>query len=165
MDQLPIPAPLRLHRTQVRPEWVDYNAHMSEWCYLLVFGDGSDAFFRYVGIDEAYREAGHSLYTVETHLHHHGEAKLGDELELSVQVLGLDAKRLHTFHALFRAGSTGEPLATAEQMLLHVDTRAGRVEPFPPTLLDRLERITVAHAVLPRPDAVGHVMRIPHPQT
>ena len=32
-----IPAPLVLHRTTVPPAWVDYNGHMSESCYLLVF--------------------------------------------------------------------------------------------------------------------------------
>ena len=52
-----IEAPLHLHRTIARPEWMDYNDHMSESCYLLVFGDSADAFFRFVGIDEAYREA------------------------------------------------------------------------------------------------------------
>src|SRR5262249_46816161 len=58
----PIPAPLRLHETTVGPQWVDYNGHMSEWCYLLVMGDSSDQFFRYVGIDDAYRAGGRSLY-------------------------------------------------------------------------------------------------------
>ena len=65
-----IPAPLRLHETTVAPEWVDYNGHLSEWAYLLVFGDSADAFFRYFGVDEGYRAAGRSLYTAETHLRH-----------------------------------------------------------------------------------------------
>jgi len=64
----PVPAPLRLHRTTVEAAWVDYNGHMSEWCYLLVMGDSSDAFFRYVGIDDDYRASGASLFTVETHI-------------------------------------------------------------------------------------------------
>ena len=45
-------APLRLHETRVQPEWVDYNGHMTESRYLQVFGDSSDAFFRYIGIDD-----------------------------------------------------------------------------------------------------------------
>ena len=65
-----IDAPLALYQTTVPEEWLDYNGHMSEWCYLLLVGDAADAFFRYIGIDEAYRAAGHSLYTAETHLHH-----------------------------------------------------------------------------------------------
>jgi acyl-CoA thioester hydrolase len=153
------PAPLRLHETTVAPEWVDYNDHLSEWAYLLVFGDAADAFFRYVGVDEAYRAAGHSLYTAETHLHHLREARLGERLALTLQVLGTDAKRLHIAHEMFNSG--GDRLATGEQMLLHVDTRATSVTPFPADLAARLRQIAAAHAVLPVPDYVGHVMRIP----
>ncbi len=69
----PIDAPLRLLQTTVAPQWVDYNGHMSESCYLLVFGDNSDVFFRFIGIDEDYRAAGHSLYTVQTQIHDSGE--------------------------------------------------------------------------------------------
>ena len=153
------PAPLRLHETTVAPEWVDYNGHLSEWAYLLVFGDAADAFFRYVGVDEDYRAAGRSLYTAETHLHHLREARLGERLRLTLQVLGTDAKRLHIAHEMFN--EAGGRIATGEQMLLHVDTRAGKVAPFPEDLAGRLRRIAAAHAVLPVPDYVGHVMAIP----
>jgi acyl-CoA thioester hydrolase len=153
------PAPLRLHETTVAPEWVDYNDHLSEWAYLLVFGDAADAFFRYVGVDEEYRAAGRSLYTAETHLHHLREARLGERLWLTLQVLGADAKRLHIAHEMFNAA--GDRIATAEQLLLHVDTRAAKVTPFPEELAGRLRRIAAAHAELPVPDYVGHVMAIP----
>ena len=46
-DDAVIDAPLRLHRTTAPPEWVDYNDHMSESCFLLAFGDNADAFFRF----------------------------------------------------------------------------------------------------------------------
>lgn len=157
-----IPAPLCLHRTPVLPEWVDYNDHMSESCYLLVFGDSSDAFFRYFGIDEHYRHDGHSLFTAETHLSYLREAARGEPLRLTVHLLDLDAKRLHVFHEM-RHGDSGALLATAEQLLLHVDTRAGRVTPLPPYLRERLTAIHSAHAALPRPRAVGHVMGIKTP--
>jgi acyl-CoA thioester hydrolase len=155
----PVPAPLRLYETKVAAEWVDYNGHLSEWAYLLVFGDNADAFFRYFGVDEDYRAAGRSLYTAETHLRHLHEAHLGEPLRLSLQVLGTDAKRLHIAHEM--TGTTGEPLATAEQLLLHVDMRAGKVAPFPAQIADRLRRIRDAHASLGVPGYVGHVMRIP----
>jgi acyl-CoA thioester hydrolase len=153
------PAPLRLHETTVAPQWVDYNDHLSEWAYLLVFGDAADAFFRYVGVDEGYRAAGRSLYTAETHLRHLREARLGERLWLTLQVLGTDAKRLHIVHEMLN--EAGDRIATGEQMLLHVDTRAGQVTPFPEDLTGRLRRIAAAHAVLPVPDYVGHVMQIP----
>src|SRR5262249_21812013 len=66
----PIPAPLRLYSTTVLAEWTDYNDHLSEWAYLLIFGDNADAFFRFIGIDEAYRASGLSLYTAQTQLRH-----------------------------------------------------------------------------------------------
>jgi acyl-CoA thioester hydrolase len=155
----PIPAPLRLHQTAVAPEWADYNGHMSESAYLLVFGDSADAFFRFFGVDEAYRAGGRSLFTAETHLRHLGEARAGDRLRLTLQVLGVDAKRLHIAHEMF--GAEGGLLATAEQMLLHVDTAAGRVIPFPAEIGGRLRQIRAAHAALPVPPYVGHVMAIP----
>lgn len=139
--------------------WVDYNGHLSESCYLQLVGDNSDALFRYVGIDEAYRAAGASLFTAETHLHHLREAREGDRLRLTLQLLGVDAKRLHLFHTVCREGS-GERVCTAEQLLLHVDTVAGRVAPLPDFLAERLGRIAAAHAPLPRPAGTGHVMGI-----
>ncbi len=154
-----IPAPLRLHETVAAAEWADYNGHLSESVYLLVFGDNSDAFFRYVGVDEAYRAAGRSLYTAETHLHHLREAGPGERLTLTLQVLGVDAKRLHIAHEMHNAA--GDRIATAEQMLLHIDTRAEKVAPFPGEIAARLRQVAAAHALLPLPGYIGHVMRIP----
>ncbi len=154
-----VPAPLHLHRTTVRPEWVDYNGHMSEWSYLLVMGDSSDALFRYVGIDEAYRAAGCSLFTVETHIRNLLEAAEGDELDSTLQLLGVDAKRVHLAHEII--GPHGRLIATGEQLLLHVDTATGRVRPLPPAVSVRFQQITDAHAALPRPGWVGQVMTLP----
>nr|MBA2465293.1 thioesterase family protein [Nocardioidaceae bacterium] len=154
-----IPAPLRLHRATVPPAWVDYNGHMSESCYLLAFGDSADAFFRYLGIDEHYRDAGHSLYTVETHLHHRREVGEGELLSMTLRVLDHDDKRVHVFHEMLR-GDSDVLLATAEQMLVHVDSRAGRSAPMPRDLTLRLGSIRRAHAVLALPEAVGRPMRI-----
>lgn len=158
-DAAPIAAPLRLIAPSVAPEWVDYNGHMSESCYLLVFGDQSDAFFRLVGIDEAYRAAGHSLYTVQTMVFNLAEAHLGDPLALSLQLLDADDKRLHIFHTMHHA-KTGTLLATGEQMLVHVDMAAGRSAPMPPELARKVAAIRAAHAHLPVPPQAGRNIAI-----
>ena len=151
----PIAAPLWLHRPTVRAEWVDYNGHMSESCYLLVFGDSSDAFFRFIGIDESYRElGGHSFYTVETHIHNIREVAQDQPLRLSLQLLDVDAKRMHIFHAMHHATS-GELLATCEQMLVHVQMEQGRSAPMPLDLQQRLATIHAAHAQLAKPTQAG----------
>jgi betainyl-CoA thioesterase len=154
-----IDAPLALHKATVPAQWVDYNGHMSEWCYLLLVGDAADAFFRFIGIDEAYRAGGHSLYTAETHLHHLRESALGDHLTVPLQLLDVGPKSLHLFHTVHNQ-ATSEDAATAEQLLVHVDMAAGRVIPMPGGLRERLEEIRLAHAALPVPQAVGHVMGI-----
>ena len=156
----PIAAPLCLYRPTVLPAWVDYNGHMSESCYLLVFGDNSDAFFRLVGIDEAYRDqGGHSLYTVQTHIHNIREVAEGEPLRLTLQLLDFDDKRVHIFHAMHH-GASGDLLATGEQMLVHVDMAQGRATPMPADLQARLQAIAQAHANLPTPPQVGKPMGI-----
>lgn len=152
-----IDAPLRLHTTRVKASWVDYNDHLSEWAYLLIFGDNADAFFRFIGIDEAYRAAEQSLYTAETHLRHLREVKLGQLVTLTLQVLGCDDKRLHVLHEMF---AESHPVATAEQILLHVSTHEGRVVPFGAELAGRLSEIAAAHDKLLVPDYVGRPIRV-----
>lgn len=158
-DAAPIPAPLRLIAPRVCQDWVDYNGHMSESCYLLVFGDQSDAFFRLIGIDEAYRAAGRSLFTVQTMIFNLAEAHLDDPLVLALHLLDADEKRLHIFHTMHH-GKTGELLATGEQMLVHVDMNAGKSCPMPAELGRRVEAIRQAHAELPVPPQAGRNIAI-----
>jgi acyl-CoA thioester hydrolase len=122
-------------------------------------GDSSDAFFRTFGVDDAYRREGRSLYTVETHLRNLREAHEGERLNLTIQVLGTDDKRLHILHEMY--SGTGGLLATAEQMILHVDMRLGKAIPFPADIASRLREISMAHAALPVPRYVGRTIRIP----
>jgi acyl-CoA thioester hydrolase len=154
-----IPAPFRLHEVTVSPEWTDYNHHLTESAYLLIMGDSSDAFFRTFGVDDAYRRDGRSLYTVETHLRNLREAHEGERLNLTIQVLGTDDKRLHILHEMY--GDTDGLLATAEQMILHVDMRLGKATPFPADIARRLREISAAHAALPVPEYVGRTIGIP----
>jgi len=158
-DDVEISAPLRLHETTALPEWMDYNDHMSESCFLLAFGDSADVFFRYIGIDEAYRARGHSLYTSQTHLHHRQEVSLGEPLVMTLQLLDHDRRRLHIYHEM-RHGGTDALVAMAEQLLVHVDMEAGRSADLPDELLQRLDAIAAAHAALPRPEVVGRPMGI-----
>ncbi|MCK0195825.1 carnitine 3-dehydrogenase [Ancylobacter sp. 6x-1] len=153
---LDITAPLELVETRVSPAWVDYNGHMTEHRYLQVFGDTTDALLRLIGVDIAYVQAGHSYYTVETHLRHLDEGKLGEELRSTCQIIAVDDKRLHVFYRLF-AGPERREIATAEQMMLHVDTKAGRASPSPEPVMARLRPIALAHARLEPPAGAGGI--------
>jgi carnitine 3-dehydrogenase len=153
-----VEAPLRLYETTVPSAWIDYNGHVNDSRYLFAFGEATDALLRGIGVDDAYVAAGGSYYTVETHLSHLGAAHAGERVSVSTQVLGADDKRLHLFHILQRAGEDA-PLATGEQMLLHVDVAAQRASPAPPAIAGRLVRIAAAHADLPPPERAGRAIR------
>ncbi|OYX45545.1 MAG: carnitine 3-dehydrogenase [Rhodobacterales bacterium 32-67-9] len=145
-------APLVLAHMQVLPGWIDYNGHMTESRYLFAASETSDAFLRLIGADMDYVAAGHSYYTAETHIMHLGEAKLGDRLTGTFQVLASDEKRIHGFIRILRGS---EVVASLEQMFLHVDMRAGRACPAAPEVLARVAPIAEAHKALPRPEAAG----------
>jgi len=146
--------PLRVLGTRVRPEWIDYNGHMSESRYLQVFSDAMDALYRSIGVDEDYRASSHMFYAVESHLVHRAEARRNDPIEVTTQVLAVDDKRLHVFHRLHRS-SDAQLLATAEQMHLHVDTANHKAAPIDGRVRARLEQLVLAHAALPRPTEAG----------
>jgi carnitine 3-dehydrogenase len=151
---------LRLVDTQVRPEWVDYNGHMTDSRYLQVFGDATDVLFRQVGIDADYRSTGRSLYTVESHISHVAEAGALDAVYVLTRVLAVDDKRVHLFHRLLhRRDDT--TIATGEQIYLHVDTTAGRAAAMDGALRERFAQLKAAQSSLPVPPEVGRRISMP----
>ena len=147
--------PLALHGEPVRPEWVDYNGHMHEAYYVLMFGNATDAFYDYIGMDQAYRQRTEtSVYTLEAHINFLDEVGEAAPLAVTTRVLGLDEKRLHLFHTM-RRGDDGRPIATYELMALHVDMAGPRATPFAATVLARLRDIETEHAGLPAPKQAG----------
>jgi carnitine 3-dehydrogenase len=135
-------------QTVVRPEWTDYNNHMTDFRYGHLFGDATDALFRQVGIDDAYRSTGRTFFTVETHVKHVAEAKVSEPLYITTQVLGVDDKRLHLFQRMHR-GHDDALIATGEQTYLHVNTAAAKAVPMDAGLRSKLDSLREAHAARP----------------
>jgi carnitine 3-dehydrogenase len=159
-EDVDVSRPLRLHETHVRPDWVDYNGHMTESRYLEVLANATDAFLRHVGLDAVYLKGGRSAYTVETHIRHLAEATANEPLSVATQVLDADAKRLHLFHTVVQP-QTGTVVATGEHLLLHVDTRGGRASPMVEPVAERVAAVAHAHASLPRPAGAGRYVGQP----
>ena len=151
--------PLPLLSTHVDAAWIYYNGHMTEWAYLKLFGDTTDALLARIGAGLDYVAAGHSFYTVETHLRHLGQARLGEAVRVTTQILGADVKRLHIFHAM--TGADGTVIATAEQMLVHVDAAAERSAPMLSAVAEAVAALAAAHAGLERPAAAGRSIGLP----
>jgi carnitine 3-dehydrogenase len=146
--------PLRLFETDVRPEWVDYNGHMTDYRYQHVFGEGVDALLRRVGIDEAYRASGKAPYTVEMTVRYHAEVKQSDRVYMTTQVLDVDSRRFWLFHRMHRVADD-QLVATGEHMFVHVDAKAAKACPMPTEIHARLAAIRDAQSALPRPAEAG----------
>ncbi len=98
-----IVTPLRLHRATVVPEWVDYNGHLSEAYYVLIFGHTTDALLDAIGMGAAYRaRTGRSVYTVDARIRYLREVHQGEALEIRTWIAGADAKRLLVVHRMHR---------------------------------------------------------------
>ena len=142
-----MPTPLRIYSDVVKPEWIDYNGHMTEAYYVLTFGFATEEFQGYVGGGEAYRDrTGSSLYTVEAHINYLREVKEGTPLNFSTQLLNFDDKRMHLFHAMLVDDDI--VVATTEVMALHVDAEPS-VTPMPGDIIENLRLIYEGHKGIP----------------
>src|ERR1700751_3049645 len=152
-DQLHMPdhASLPCYRDIVRTEWVDYNGHLRDAFYMLIFSFATDALIDMIGLPDAVRKArSRSIYTLEAHINYLHEIKEGTQVRVDMRVLGHDAKRLHLYLEMF-ADDGVEPVAAGEQMLLHVDTGGPRAVAFDPDVEARVRALAEAHTALPAP--------------
>lgn len=129
--------------TTVLPDWIDYNGHMRDSYFGLIFSLAVDALQDEIGIDAAYRAAtGCTIYLLEDHKVFLREVKLGARVRVETRVLGCDAKRFHLYMQMFdasRLASVGEFVEL--HVLQHPEPRAA---PMPADIKARL-----AFAVLP----------------
>lgn len=145
---------LRLYRNQIRSEMLDYNGHMTEGWYVLLFGEASDAFYDHIGAGATWRKAGRSLYTVEAHIRYLRELSAGEEITIVTQLVALDSKRLHFVHEMEQ---DGDVVATEELLVLCVDTKIGRTAPLDAPLVEVLQTL----CTLPPPDYSGRRIALP----
>ena len=140
-------------REAVQDAWIDYNGHLSEPYYVLVFGHATDAVMDAVGLGPAYREAHDaSLYTVEAHVRYLDEVSAGAELEVRSSVIGVNAKLLWLWHELW---VDGRLRATEEVLGVHV--AGGSSAPLP----DDVVVLALAARVEPPPESAGRIRPLP----
>ena len=137
------------YQDRVRPEWIDYNGHLSEPYYVLVFGNATTYLMDVVGLGPEYRaETGASLYTVEAHVRYLREVGPDVELDVTTSVLDVGAKKVRICHEMRVAGDL---VATEEILALHVS--GSRASPFPEDVAERL-----CDFLSPVPDYAGRAI-------
>ena len=160
-----MPDTLLTYEAPVIADWVDFNGHMRDGFYMVLFSYGVDGLMDQIGLDAAGRKAtGHSIFTLEAHINFLHEVKLGAQVQVYCQVLGFDAKRLHVGLALHIKGND-TVMAYSEQMLLNVVMDGPRASPFALNVAARVQMLATAHRSLPRPDYVGRVISLPAANT
>ena len=155
LDSAPKGAPLVMAHMQVLPGWIDYNGHMTESRYYFANSETVDAFLRLIGAGMDYVAAGNSFYSAETHIRHLGEAKLGDRLTGTIQIISADEKRFRSFVRIMRGDDC---VATIEQLCLHVNMATGKSAPASTEVWAKLRAIAEAHATLPLPEGAGRAV-------
>lgn len=146
---------LPTYRTTVRDEWIDYNGHLSEAYYVLIFGFATDRIMDSLGMDAAYRErTGCSLYTVEAHIRYLFEVTGNAEVTVTARMIAAGEKKLHLAYEMH---SAGQLVATEEILALHVGGDQPSAVPFPVEVAQRIAQ--VHHTEEPVPDWVGRAIR------
>ncbi len=158
---MPVDTALTIHRDVVRAEWVDYNGHLRDAFYLLIFSFATDALIDRIGLDDATRRArARSIYTLEAHVNYLQEIRLGTAVRVDARVLAVDAKRIHLYLEMFADGIDGA-VSASEQMLMHVDTRGPKSAPFDADVAARLAEWHALQRDLPAPAWAGRVIGLP----
>ncbi len=155
------PAPFTASIQQVEDQWIDYNGHFNMAYYNVLFDRAGDEAFALLGLGPDYVKASNSsFFTLEAHLTYVRELHAGDRVRITVQILDLDAKRVHYVQEMFHA-EEGWLSCVTENMVMHVDMAAKKSSPFPPDILARIKAMREAHQNLPVPPQVGHRIGIP----
>lgn len=137
------------YRTTVPPEWIDYNGHMLDANYGLVFSRAVDDMQEEIGAGAAYRRAtGCTVYLLEDHKVYLREVKAGAVLLVEIRVIGVDAKRFNLHKQMFEGGAL---VCAGEFMELHVNQHP---EPHAEAMPDRL-RARLARACLTEAEAAA----------
>jgi len=149
-------APLVLWDLEVAPDWVDYNGHMNDAAYALVFSRAGDRWMEQIGLAAEVRQAtGYTLYTLQIMLHYLSEAKLGAPLRVVCQLLEYDAKRARLWMEL-RSPPDGPAIAATEQLYLSVrQAEETRSAPWREESRVLLEAMSLAHQDLAAPPQAG----------
>jgi acyl-CoA thioester hydrolase len=144
----------------IEAAWIDYNGHLNQAYYGVIFDRALDALLAPSGLDaDTIKARGVTYMTAETHYCYLREVLQSDPVRVALRVLDCDDKRLHVFCELRHA--TDDWLAcTSEWMFLSVSLETRRVAPWPTDVRARLEAMRAASAGGGRPIQAGRRIAI-----
>ena len=158
--ETPPAAPVDIHHTRVKPEWIDYNGHLNVGYYVVAFDNATDQLLDLLDIGEAHaKRTRQGCFVLETHVTYVREVARDDPLRFTAQMLDADEKRIHYFLEMHH-GEQNYLAATSEQIAMLVDLEARRPVAFPEAAMRRIEVLAEAHRALRRPAQAGNRIAI-----
>lgn len=153
-------APIRTKRVVIEDAYIDYNGHLNAGFYYVVFDKMLDEIFIPWSLGPDYLKTRNlSTMTLEAHVCYVREVLQTEPIVMTLQVLDVDAKRIHTYCELVHQ-TEGWVAATAESIHIHVDMEKRRSAPWPADILANLQAAQKAHAGLPWPERAGRKIGI-----
>lgn len=147
------------YQAVVKPEWIDLNGHLNLAYYGVMFDEALDRICVEWDLDWAYTKRENAgMFAVETHTLYRQELAEGERVTVRTWVIGVDAKRLHVAHELYRLPDRALS-ACWEAMMLHVDLGTRKVTPWPDRQRGLIEATMAAQTT--RPDWTGRRIALP----
>ncbi|MCO4837953.1 MAG: thioesterase family protein [Oceanospirillaceae bacterium] len=140
--------------TPVIKDWIDYNGHLNDAYYLVIFTKATDALQNHLGLTlDHIQNTGETLFTVESHLTYLQEIGLGEMVTITTQLLQTDNKRMRVFHRMYN--DQNDLLATVEMLFLCYNLNAKKVSNFSQMMVQSLALLEKEHKDIPWPEQAG----------
>ena len=152
----PYSTPIILPEQEVLNEWLDYNGHMNVAYYTLAFDKSLDIFLEdLLGIGESHAyENNQGPFVVQAHYHYLNEMRLNEKFHVRLFVVDCDKNKMHLcmeIYSLFQE----KVIAVVEQVLINVNLKLRKSEPYPPWAFEKLIKLKNTHKNVSLPSAFG----------
>lgn len=150
-----------IYNTVIQPQWLDYNDHLNVAYYVLIFDRAGEALVSTLGLgEEVTRKTGISWAVVENHITYDREVVLGQTVDIGMQLVDFDRKRLHLYFEMYVTGDKGYLAATLEQMVMCIDLNIRRSTLLPEQVQTNIQSLADRQAHLKHPEDLGRKIGI-----
>ena len=97
---------------------------------------------------------------LESHITYDQEVSLGQEVEIRMQLIDHDHKRMHLYIEMYVKGRSGYLASTLEQISMCVDLNERKSVSFPDEVMAKIKTLSQQQSHLERPDNIGRKIGI-----
>jgi acyl-CoA thioester hydrolase len=150
-----------IYATEIKPEWLDYNNHMNVAYYVLIYDLAFEELLRSLGLGgERAKITGISTMALESHITYDQEISLGQDVEIRMQLVDHDHKRMHLYFEMYVQGAGRYLASTLEQISMCVDLNERKSASFPAEVMEKIKLLSEQQSHLKRPENIGRIIGI-----